>query len=79
MLQLMKTLLLTWQQQIGAYGQIWAEAAHDLSFLCLYVFFHVFDVFMFLCLYVVYLFMLNFVLNLKSSSNNIRIQYVFSE
>ena len=79
MLQLMKTLLLTWQQQIGAHGQIWAKAAHDLSFLCLYVFFHVFDVFMSLFLNVVDVLLLNYVLNLKSGSNNIRIQYVFSE
>jgi len=38
-LQLMKTSLLTWLGLIGAHGQTWAEAAHDLI-LC-------FDVFMF--------------------------------
>ena len=43
-LQLMKTSLLTWLGMIGAHGQTWAEATHDLT-LC-------FDVFMFLMFYV---------------------------
>jgi len=39
-----ETSLLTWLELIGAHGQTWAEAAHDLI-LCFYVF--MFYVFMF--------------------------------